>query len=60
MPRKKNGSENTSIYIGKVSAGEAAAHFTVCSDNGSGFYGLWKTTAVNWYLNERIKKDHGV
>ena len=57
MPRKKN-NLNT-IYISerlqeKLRPISRCALTTVVAPMGYG-----KTTAVNWYLNERIKKDHG-
>ena len=57
MPRKKN--DLNTIYISerlqeKLRPISRCALTTVVAPMGYG-----KTTAVNWYLNERIKKDHG-
>ncbi len=57
MPRKKN--DLNTIYISerlqeKLRPISRCALTTVVAPMGYG-----KTTAVNWYLNERVKKDHG-
>lgn len=36
-------------------ARESAAHLSLRADHGGGTYGLWQTTAVNWYLEQRAK-----
>ena len=58
MPRKKN--DLNTIYISerlqeKLRPISRCTLTTVIAPMGYG-----KTTAVNWYLNERVKKDHGV
>ena len=58
MPRKKN--DLNTIYISerlqeKLRPISRCTLTTVVAPMGYG-----KTTSVNWYLNERVKKDHGV
>ena len=58
MPRKKN--DLNTIYISerlqeKLRPISRYTLTTVIAPMGYG-----KTTAVNWYLNERLKNEHGV
>ena len=60
MPRKKN--DLNTIYISERLQ-EKLSDLPVHPDNGDSSYGLWARLLfcfVNWYLNERVKKDHGV
>ena len=38
----------------------SAPDFAVCADYSNCADGLWKTTAVNWYLSRQLKAEQAV
>lgn len=41
----------------RAASGVPAPYLPLCADNRCRTHGVWKTTAVNWYLEERAKAE---